>query len=141
MMHVPPTHSFVVALALATCSVSCHVEVDEQKPNIVIIVADDLGWKDVGYHAGSIATPNLDRLAAEGVQLENWHVAPLCSPTRAGLMTGRWPIRYGMGESVITPWRQWGLPTTEQTIADLLAVAGYERRGMVGKWHIGHYKK
>lgn len=141
MTHVQSTRSFVVALALAICSVSCHVEVDEQKPNIVIIVADDLGWKDVGYHEGNIATPNLDRLAAEGVQLENWHVAPLCSPTRAGLMTGRWPIRYGMGESVITPWRKWGLPTTEQTIADLLAVAGYERRGMVGKWHIGHYKK
>ena len=141
MTHVPSTRSFVVALALAICSVSCDVEVDEQKPNIVIIVADDLGWKDVGYHDGSIATPNLDRLAAEGVQLENWHVAPLCSPTRAGLMTGRWPIRYGMGESVITPWRQWGLPTTERTIADLLAVAGYERRGMVGKWHIGHHKQ
>ena len=112
-----------------------------EKPNIVVIVADDLGWRDVGYHGGDIATPNLDRLAAEGVRLENWHVAPLCSPTRAGLMTGRWPIRYGMGESVITPWRKWGLPTTERTIADMLKDAGYERRGAVGKWHLGHYRK
>jgi arylsulfatase A-like enzyme len=56
-------------------------------------------------------------------------------------MTGRWPIRYGMGESVITPWRKHGLPTTERTLADLLAEAGYERRAAIGKWHLGHYRK
>ncbi|MHC4735992.1 MAG: sulfatase-like hydrolase/transferase, partial [Planctomycetota bacterium] len=112
-----------------------------QKPNIIIILADDLGWADVGYHGGRIATPNIDRLAREGVRLENFHACPLCSPTRAGLMTGRWPIRYGMGEAVITPWRKYGLPTTEQTLADLVAKAGYERRGAFGKWHLGHYKK
>ena len=139
--HGKSTRLYVVALTLALCCTLLAGHAKAQKPNIVIIVADDLGWKDVGYHGGSIATPNLDRLANEGVQLENWHVAPLCSPTRAGLMTGRWPIRYGMGESVITPWRKWGLPTTEHTIADLLASAGYERRGAVGKWHLGHYKK
>jgi arylsulfatase A-like enzyme len=62
--------------------------------------------------------PNIDRLAEQGVRLSNFHVAPLCSPTRAGLMTGRWPISYGMGESVITPWHKWGLGTDERTIAD-----------------------
>ncbi len=113
----------------------------EQKPNIIIILADDLGWADVGYHGGRIATPNINRLSREGVRLENFHACPLCSPTRAGLMTGRWPIRYGMGESVITPWRKYGLPTTERTLADLVAKAGYERRGAIGKWHLGHYKK
>ena len=112
-----------------------------QKPNIVIILADDLGWADVGYHGGRISTPSIDRLAREGVCLENFHACPLCSPTRAGLMTGRWPIRYGMGESVITPWRKYGLPTSERTLADLVAKAGYERRGVIGKWHLGHYKK
>jgi arylsulfatase B len=111
------------------------------KPNIVILVADDMGWADVGYHGGKIATPNIDRLAGEGVRLENFHVCPLCSPTRAGLMTGRWPIRTGMGDSVITPWRKYGLPTTERTLADLVAKAGYERRGAIGKWHLGHYQK
>ena len=140
-MHTQSTRLLVIALILALCGACLAAEADAQKPNIVIIVADDLGWKDVGYHGGYIATPNLDRLVTEGVQLENWHVAPLCSPTRAGLMTGRWPIRYGMGESVITPWRKWGLPTSEHTIADLLATAGYERRGAVGKWHLGHYQK
>ncbi len=111
------------------------------KPNIVIILADDLGWADVGYHGAKTSTPNIDRLANDGVRLENFHVCPLCSPTRAGLLTGRWPIRYGMGESVITPWRPYGLPTSERTLADLLAKAGYERRGIVGKWHLGHYEK
>ena len=112
-----------------------------RKPNIIIILADDLGWGDVGYHGGRIATPNIDRLAREGVRLENFHACPLCSPTRAGLMTGRWPIRYGMGEAVITPWRKYGLPTTERTLADLVAKAGYHRRGAFGKWHLGHYKE
>jgi arylsulfatase B len=112
-----------------------------QNPSIIIILADDLGWSDVGYHGGKISTPNIDRLAREGVRLENFYVCPLCSPTRAGLMTGRWPIRYGMGESVITPWRRYGLPTNERTLASLLARAGYERRGIIGKWHLGHYRK
>jgi arylsulfatase A-like enzyme len=111
------------------------------KPNVVILLADDLGWADVGYHGGKIRTPNVDRLASDGVRLENFHVCPLCSPTRAGLMTGRWPIRYGMGEAVITPWRQYGLPTSERTLADLAAKAGYERRGIIGKWHLGHFEK
>jgi arylsulfatase A-like enzyme len=111
------------------------------KPNIVIILADDLGWADVGYHGAKTSTPNIDRLANDGVRLENFHVCPLCSPTRAGLLTGRWPIRSGMGESVITPWRKYGLPTSERTVADLLAEAGYERRGIIGKWHLGHYEK
>jgi arylsulfatase B len=116
-------------------------EAVQSQPNIVIILADDLGWADVGYHGGRIDTPYIDRLAREGVRLENFHVCPLCSPTRAGLLTGRWPIRYGMGESVITPWRKYGLPLTEKTLADLVAEAGYERRGIFGKWHLGHYKK
>ncbi|MHC4248247.1 MAG: arylsulfatase B [Planctomycetota bacterium] len=111
------------------------------QPNIVILLSDDQGWGDVGYNGGHIATPNIDRLAGEGVRLENFHVAPLCSPTRAGLMTGRWPIRYGMGEAVITPWRKHGLPTTERTLADMLAGAGYGRRGVFGKWHLGHYRR
>lgn len=126
----------VSALAMPSCS-----KTGKKTPNIVIILADDLGWGDVGYHGGIIATPNIDRLAREGVRLENFHVCPLCSPTRAGLLTGRWPIRYGMGESVITPWRKYGLPTTERTLADLAAGAGYKRRGAFGKWHLGHYKK
>jgi arylsulfatase B len=117
------------------------IEPQAEKPNIVILLADDLGWADVGYHGGKIKTPHIDHLANDGVRLENFHVCPLCSPTRAGLMTGRWPIRYGMGEAVITPWRKYGLPTSERTLADLVAKAGYDRRGIIGKWHLGHYEK
>ncbi|MCH8217686.1 MAG: sulfatase-like hydrolase/transferase, partial [Planctomycetes bacterium] len=120
---------------------SAPVPASVDRPNIVLLLADDLGWGDVGYHGGAIRTPNLDRLATEGIRLENFHVCPLCSPTRAGLMTGRWPIRYGMMKSVITPLRQYGLPTSEQTLAELLARAGYRRRGVFGKWPLGHYRK
>lgn len=112
-----------------------------KRPNVVIMVADDLGWADVGYNGATTATPNIDRLSREGVRLSNFHTTPLCSPTRAGLLTGRWPIRYGMGDSVITPWRRFGLPITEHTLADLLGKAGYGRRGIFGKWHLGHYEK
>ena len=130
-----------VAALLAMSSAGFCGDKGGQKPNIIIILADDLGWADVGYHGARISTPSIDRLAREGVRLENFHACPLCSPTRAGLMTGRWPIRYGMGESVITPWRKYGLPKSERTLADLLAKAGYERRGAIGKWHLGHYKE
>jgi len=108
------------------------------KPNIVLIVADDLGWNNVGYHGGAARTPNIDRLAREGVELDRFHSAPLCSPTRAGLMTGRHPLRFGIGCSVITPWRKHGIPAEERILPEVLARAGYRRRGCVGKWHLGH---
>lgn len=107
-------------------------------PNIVIIVADDLGWRDVSFHGGEIKTPNIDRLAEEGVELDRFYVAPVCSPTRAGLMTGRYPIRYGAMRTVYPPWRTGGLDITEVTLADVLARAGYTHRGVFGKWHLGH---
>jgi arylsulfatase A-like enzyme len=133
--------SSAAVLSLLWVLTTTTAEPRAERPNIVILLADDLGWADLGYHGAKIDTPNIDRLAREGVRLENFHTSPLCSPTRAGLMTGRWPIRYGMGESVITPWRRWGLPTTEHTLADLLAKGGYPRRGVFGKWHLGHYEK
>lgn len=109
-----------------------------RKPNIVIILADDLGWNDVGYHGSEIRTPNIDRFARQGVQLDRFYVEPLCSPTRAGLLTGRHPLRMGVGCGVIMPWRKHGLPLDERTIAEVLADAGYRRRGCFGKWHLGH---
>jgi len=107
-------------------------------PNIVLIVADDLGWNNVGYHGGVARTPHIDRLAREGVELDRFYVAPLCSPTRAGLMTGRHPLRFGVGCTVITPWRKHGVPHDERIIPEVLARAGYTRRGCIGKWHLGH---
>lgn len=133
----------LVLTVLALYSVGCAQTSTSvsTKPNIVLIVADDMGWGDVGYHGGTARTPAIDRLANEGVRFNQFYVAPLCSPTRAGLLTGRWPIRTGMAESVITPWRRHAMPTTEHTFAELLAEAGYTRRAIVGKWHLGHYQR
>jgi arylsulfatase B len=108
------------------------------KLNIVIIVADDLGWNDVGYHGGKIATPHIDSLARNGIELNRFYSCPLCSPTRAGLMTGRYPIRFGMQRTVVRPWEKLGIPHEEELLPEMLARAGYTRRGLFGKWHLGH---
>jgi arylsulfatase B len=127
-------------LLLAILAVSSSAA--ESKPNVLIIVADDLGHADVGFTGGKvIATPNLDRLAATGVKLTDFRAAPMCSPTRAGLLTGRWPGRFGMMRAVVPPWSGYGLPREEITLPELFAQAGYERRGIVGKWHLGHAKR
>ena len=107
-------------------------------PNIVILVADDLGRRDVGFNGGDLATPNIDRLAHEGVSLGRFYAAPVCSPTRAGLMTGRYPIRFGLMRAVIPPWRDFGMDPAETTLPELLAEAGYRHRAIFGKWHLGH---
>jgi arylsulfatase A-like enzyme len=83
------------------------------RPNIVFIVADDLGWKDVGFHGSDIKTPNIDKLAQDGARLEQFYVQPMCTPTRAALMTGRYPFRYGLQTLVIPTPSKYGLPTDE----------------------------
>ena len=128
----------MVALLLAILMTMAVANAQGDKPNIVILLADDLGWGDVSYHGGEIRTPNIDNLAREGVELDRFYVAPVCSPTRAGLMTGRWPIRFGLMRTVFPPWRQGGLDTSETTLAEVLGQAGYEHRGIFGKWHLGH---
>jgi len=112
-----------------------------EKPNIIIILADDLGYADIGFHGSDIKTPNIDRLATEGVQLEKFYACPMCTPTRAGLMSGRYPIRFGMMRAVVPPQREFGMTPKEFTIAEMLAEAGYKHRGIVGKWHLGHRQK
>jgi arylsulfatase B len=110
----------------------------EGAPNVVLIVADDLGWNMVGHHGGFVETPNIDRIARSGVELERFYVSPMCSPTRAGLLTGRYPMRFGMARSVVRPWIRHGLPAEERTLPEALAEAGYAHRGVFGKWHLGH---
>ena len=112
--------------------------VAQQAPNIVIIVADDLGWGDVSQHGSVIPTPNIDRLLNEGIELNRFYTAPVSSPTRCGLMTGRYPSRFGIRETVIPPWRDYGLPEEEETMADVLGRNGYTHRAAIGKWHMGH---
>ena len=108
-----------------------------KKPNILYIVADDLGWKDVGYHGSDIKTPNIDKLAATGARLEQFYAQPMCTPTRAALMTGRYPFRYGLQTLVIPAGYNYGLPTDEWLLPQTLKEAGY-KTAIIGKWHIGH---
>jgi len=129
--------SFLAAAILATAMLVNAAE-PPRRPNIVIIVADDLGWNAVGYHGGFARTPNIDRIAHEGVELDRFYVCPMCSPTRAGLLTGRYAIHMGMGRAVVRPWAHYGLPTDARTLPTALADAGYKDRVAFGKWHLGH---
>ena len=105
------TGSVVLSVALAA----------DVRPNILIILADDLGYADVGFNGGKdIKTPNLDTLAAAGARLEQFYVQPVCSPTRASLMTGRYPMRYGLQVGVIRPWENRGLPLEERVLPKVL---------------------
>ncbi len=102
------------------------------RPNILFILIDDLGWNDVGYHGSEIQTPHIDRLAAEGLCLDHHYVAPTCSPTRAGLLTGRFPSRYG----VLSPVNERVFEADAATLATALKRGGYDT-SLTGKWHLG----
>ncbi len=111
------------------------------RPNVILLVADDMGYADVGVHgATDIPTPNIDRIAREGARFTNaYMVSALCSPSRAGLLTGRYPARWGH-EFNPSPTRAdsaFGIPSSELTIAERLKLVGYTT-GMVGKWHLGY---
>jgi arylsulfatase B len=109
------------------------------RPNIIILLADDMGFNDIGYNNPAVITPNLDRLAGEGVRLDRAYAMLNCTPTRAGLLTGRHPLRYGLQSSVVRPWDlDNGLPASETTLAHRLGAIGYRHRAIFGKWHLGH---
>jgi arylsulfatase A-like enzyme len=105
-----------------------------EHPNILVCLADDLGWGDVSYHGADIRTPNIDRLAANGVELDQHYVCPMCTPTRCCLMTGRHPGRFGRHATV--PSNPPVLPDGYETLAASLRDAGYDT-GIFGKWHLG----
>jgi len=107
------------------------------RPHIVYIMSDDQGWKDVGFHGSDIKTPNIDQLAKGGARLEQFYAQPMCTPSRAALMTGRYPHRYGLQTAVIPSAGKYGLATDEWLLPQALKEAGY-RTAIVGKWHLGH---
>jgi arylsulfatase A-like enzyme len=129
--------SFILSVLLLLLSPTVQAA---DKPNIVFIMADDLGNADLGYRGSDIKTPNIDKLADGGVRLEDFYGMPVCTPSRAALMTGRYPMRYGLQTLVIFPSHTYGLPTDERTLPQALKEAGY-RTLMVGKWHLGHADK
>ncbi len=104
-------------------------------PNILIMVADDAGWRDVGYHDSEIKTPNIDRLAKTGVELDQFYVYPTCSPTRASLLTGRYASRFGIAGPIAMKSKQ-VLPSDTVTLPELLRKRGYST-AITGKWHLG----
>jgi arylsulfatase A-like enzyme len=103
-------------------------------PNILILLADDLGWGDIGLHGGTAQTPNIDRLAHEGVELNRYYAYPSCSPTRAAMLTGQMPRRFGIIQALQA--RDPGLPAGLPTFPQTLKSAGYQTM-LVGKWHLG----
>ena len=105
--------------------------------NVILIFCDDLGWGDLSCYGSAIATPNIDRLAKEGARFTHCLSAnPVCSPSRAGLLTGRYPTRVGVPR-VLFPADKTGLAEGEQTVANLLKAKNYKTM-CVGKWHLGH---
>lgn len=127
------------AAALAAAPAGARRATAKRTPNFIVILCDDLGYGDIGpMGARAIATPHLDRMAAQGTVLTDFYAAAnLCTPSRAGLLTGRYPVRTGLGYQVILQQDDRVLPLSEVTIPKALKPAGYAT-GLFGKWHLGH---
>jgi arylsulfatase A-like enzyme len=131
-------------LAFLLCLLTCvRAESAEAKPNIVLILADDMGYSDIGCFGGEICTPNIDRLAAEGLRFTQFYNMCRCCPTRAALLTGLYPHQAGMGHMAddrnLGPHYQGHLNEQCRTLAEVLRSAGY-RTALVGKWHVTSYE-
>lgn len=137
LLHLRLVRTFALAAALPFLAGPAAAAESGRRPNIIVIIADDMGYADVGFQGcKDIPTPHLDALAKGGVRCTDGYVScPVCSPTRAGILTGRYQQRYGheynpsLGKDV-------GLPLSEKTVADLLRATGYAT-GAIGKWHLG----
>ncbi|MPC08653.1 Arylsulfatase J [Portunus trituberculatus] len=129
--------AFLCCLTVVLLVLDTHVIAQRQQPNIVIIVADDLGFNDVGYHGSTqIPTPNIDALAYSGLILNNYYVQPICTPSRSALLTGKHPIHTGLSHDVIYGPQPYGIPLGVQLLPQYLQKLGFATH-VVGKWHLG----
>jgi arylsulfatase A-like enzyme len=130
---------FFIRLCVAACAFFTSAIAADRPPNIVYLLVDDLGYADCGFMGSKdIRTPNIDKLAREGLILSSFYVQPLCSPTRAALLTGRYPTHTGVYH-VVRPGAPWGLPLAERTLPQALREAGYVTF-ICGKWHLGEFQ-
>ena len=137
-MKPPLLHLSLILLAAFAGTTHAADKQPGTKPNIVFLLIDDLGFADCGFNGGKdIRTPNIDKLAREGAILDSLYVQPVCSPTRAALMTGRYATHTGV-YTIVRPHATWGLPLAERTLASALKDAGYATAA-TGKWHLGEF--
>lgn len=130
-------HLFVVCLVAWLGAVGAAHAQAPARPHIVVLMPDDLGWHDLGFLGREIRTPHIDKLAERALRLNQFYVQPYSTQTRAALLTGRYPMRYGLQTLSVLPQSQFGLPTDERLLSQALKDAGY-RTALVGKWQLGH---
>ncbi len=130
----------LAAVATVLCILAAQsTAANAKQPNVVFLLIDDLGYADCGFNGGKdIHTPNIDKLAREGTILDSLYVQPVCSPTRAALMTGRYATHTGV-YTIVRPHATWGLPLAERTLANALKDVGYQT-AITGKWHLGEFE-
>ena len=126
----------VVSLLIFAILIQWSEIIVADKPNILMIVMDDLGWNDTGYKGSDIPTPTIDKLANEGIRLQQYYVERLCTPTRSAIMAGRYPYHLGLASGVILGGQPYGLLLNQSTLANELKKGGYATH-IVGKWHLG----
>lgn len=142
------TQIFLLTLIMPLFSVALPQKRATEKPNVIFILADDMGYNDIAcYGQTKIKTPNIDKMAEQGLRFTSFYVSPICTPTRASLMTGCYPYRVGLPFVVAPKGPEWtwkvyniGLNPEEETLAELLKLNGYAT-ACIGKWHLGHHKQ
>ena len=125
----------VVTLFAILISIASHAQ---QKPNIIFILADDMGYSDMSWQGSPIQTPNLDKLRRGGMFLDRYYVQPQCTPSRVAFLTGNYPYRFGLHEHIVLNRSLNGIPGDVKTIAEKMQEGGYYT-SVIGKWHVGSH--